>query len=62
MHTLENLIRRWMTIVYLDTYSTESGYAEADCAGEVFLYWSSGYGIAPLMFTLSPFNSLYEDS
>lgn len=22
-------------IVYLDTYSTESGYAEADCAGEV---------------------------
>lgn len=31
----EKLIFEHDVIVYLDTYSTESGYAEADCAGEV---------------------------
>lgn len=31
----EKLIFEHDVIAYLDTYSTESGYAEADCAGEV---------------------------
>ena len=31
----EKLIFEHDVIVFLDTYSTESGYAEADCAGEV---------------------------
>lgn len=31
----EKLIFEHDVIVYLDAYSTESGYAEADCAGEV---------------------------
>lgn len=31
----EKLIFEHDVIVYLDTYSTESGYAEADCIGEV---------------------------
>ena len=31
----EKLIFEHDVIVYLDTYSTESAYAEADCAGEV---------------------------
>ena len=31
----EKLIFEHDVIAYLDTYSTESGYAEADCTGEV---------------------------
>lgn len=31
----KTLIFEHDVIVYLDTYSTESGYAEADCVGEV---------------------------
>ena len=31
----KKLIFEHDVIAYLDTYSTESGYAEADCAGEV---------------------------